>query len=386
LLQYLAHDEVLGIIAFQCALILICVSNAWLLSRTGARAAPKAFPLVSVMLPARNEEVNIRRCVASLLAQDYPEFEVFVLDDQSSDRTRAILGEMAQGESRLTVVDGLNLPAGWTGKNWACAQLAERAAGEVFLFTDADTWHQPHALRTIVTALEGERADLVSGFPRQELRTWGERLTVPFIGLVFFCLVPCALAYRLKVPALSSAIGQVLLFRRRSYQAVGGHAAVRGTITEDLALARRIRAHGYRWRLMDAAGIVSCRMYRGGREAHLGLAKNLFAAFDYRMVPYLLAWLWLAAVFLGPLALTCLGAAGQLSLAEVAPSLASLGLSVGLLLLAYHRLGLPAWLALLYPATILAMESVAFRSLWLSFRGHLAWKERALPTPHWRWI
>lgn len=386
MLQYLAHDQVSGIIAFQCALILICVSNAWLLRRTGTRPAPTALPMVSVLLPARNEELNIRRCVASLLAQDYPDFEVLVLDDQSSDRTRAILSEMAPGESRLAVFDGLNLPTGWTGKNWACAQLAERAAGELFLFTDADTWHQAHALRTMVTALEGERADLVSGFPRQELRTWGERFTVPFIGLVFFCLVPCALAYRLKVPALSSAIGQVLLFRRRSYQAAGGHAAVRGSITEDLALTRRMRAHGFRWRLVDAAGIVSCRMYRGGREAHLGLAKNLFAAFDCRLVPYLLAWLWLATVFLGPVALTCLWAAGRLSLTEVGPSLVSMGLSVGLLLLAYSRLGLPGWLALLYPATILAMESVVFRSLWLSFRGRLAWKERTLPTPHWRWI
>lgn len=386
MLQVLAHDQVLGIIAFQCVLILICVSNAWLLSRAGAHLAPRAFPRLSVLLPARNEEVNIRRCVASLLAQDYSNFEILVLDDQSTDRTRAILSEMALGESRLTVVDGSSLPAGWTGKNWACAQLVERAAGELLFFTDADTWHQPHALRAMVTALEGERADLVSGFPRQELGTWGERFTVPFIGLVFFCLVPCVLAYRLKVPALSSAIGQVLLFRRRSYEQVGGHAAVRGSITEDLVLARRVKAHGFRWRLMDAAGIVSCRMYRGGSQAHSGLAKSLFAAFDCRLVPYLFAWLWLAVVFLGPLALTCLWAAGLLSLSQVAPSLASVGLSVGLLLLAYSRLGLPGWLALLYPVTILAMESVVFRSLWLSSRGRLAWKERALLPPRWRWI
>lgn len=381
MLTYLTHDLVWHLIVFQALLILIALSNARTLRQARRHPTPARLPGVSVLVPARNEEAAIARCVASLLAQDYPDFEVLVLDDESTDRTREILGSLAASDARLRVLEGQPPEVGWLGKPWACAQLAARATGELLYFTDADTCHVPEALRAAVTALEGERADLVSGFPRQELRTWGERLIVPFFSWVTFVFTPLRLAYRVRLPALSCAVGQMLLIRRSVYETIGGHGAVRAEIAEDLALTRQVKAQGYRWRMVRAADLVSCRMYRNGREAVAGLSKNLFAAFGFRLIPYLFAWLWLALMTLAPivaLGLTALGAAPDVPLGA---TLACIGLAVILWGVSYRELGLPPYLAGLYPVSVLVMQGVAWRSLWLSLTGGLYWKGRALTRP-----
>jgi chlorobactene glucosyltransferase len=381
LLAYLTHHLAYHLIVFQAVLILIALSNARTLRQARRHPTPARFPKVSVLVPARNEEAAIARCVASLLAQDYPDFEVLVLDDESTDRTRPILQSLAASDARLRVLEGRPPEAGWLGKPWACAQLAAQATGEVLYFTDADTCHRPDALRAAVTALEGEGADLLSGFPRQELRTWGERLIVPFFSWVTFVFIPLRLAYRIKLPALSCAIGQMLLIRRTAYEATGGHGAVRAEIAEDLALTRRVKAQGYRWRMMRAVDLISCRMYRNGREAVAGLSKNLFAAFGFRLAPYLFAWLWLALMALAPvvtLGLYGLGAAPDVPLAA---TLTCIGLALLLWSVPYRALGLPLYLAGLYPVIVLVMQGVAWRSLWLSLTGRLTWKGRALTRP-----
>jgi len=383
--QYLAHDLIYHLIIFEAILVLIVLTNVRILQRAGQHIRPARFPKVSVLVPARNEEGNIERCIRSLLSQDYPDFEVLVLDDESTDRTRLILESLAGHDSRMRVLDGQPLEAGWLGKNWACAQLATQAAGELLFFTDADTFHQPEALSAVVTAMEGERADLMSGFPRQEVLTWGEKFLVPFFSWVMVCFTPLSAGYRMGFPALSCAVGQMLLFRRPVYQEIGGHHAVRSSIAEDLALARRIKALGYRWRMMQATHLISCRMYRSGREAYAGLSKNLFAAFGFRLVPYLFAWLWLMVLFLKPvydLGVYALGVPLGVPLSAV---LVCIVLALVLWLVPYRRLGLPLWPAALYPVTLLVMEVVAFRSLWLSLTGGLAWKGRSLISPRLRW-
>lgn len=382
--HYLEQDLVAHLAAFQAVLLLVVLSNVCILRRAARHGSPQSWARVSVLVPARDEEGNIARCVGSLLAQDYADLEVLVLDDQSSDGTRAVLEAMARADGRLRIIAGQALPEGWLGKAWACAQLAANAEGELLYFTDADTVHQPQALRAAVAALEGTRADLLTGFPRQIVHTWGEKLIVPFFSWACYCFVPLALAYRLGLPALSFAIGQMLLFRRAAYEAIGGHAAIRGSVVDDLALARTIKAAGYRWRVLDATALVSCRMYRSGQEAYAGLSKNLFAAAGCRVIPYLFVSLWLLVLFLYPPILLGLRADGLATGAPVALTSACIILALAVWLIPYRALRLPAWLAALYPLVVAVSALVALRSLWLTANGRLIWKGRQLKRLAWR--
>jgi len=386
MIAYFTHTLILHLIIFQLVILLIIISNILITHLARQHSYPVTFPMVSILVPARNEERNIARCVQSLLALDYPSFEVLVLDDQSSDNTRAILEKISHTHSKLKVLYGDTPPGSQVGKNWACSQLAREAQGELLFFTDADTFHQPETLKTIVTALEGEQADLLTGFPRQEMQTWGERFLVPFFAWALLCFNPLAFAYRLRLPALSSAIGQMMLFRREAYLIIGGHDGVGSSIVDDLMLARKIKSYGLRWRVIYIADLISCRMYRNSREAFNGFAKNLFAAFDSRLLPFLSIFLWLVVLFWEPLIILLFMIFGQIPHFQASNLYICIGLSIILWLLPYIYLRIPNGLALLYPVTILAIELVAFTSLRNSLIGNLSWKGRNVPKTRWKWI
>jgi chlorobactene glucosyltransferase len=386
MLAYLTRDLVWHLIIFQAAVLLVIISNVLVLRGTRRHRPSKRRPFVSILIPARNEAQNIARCIHSLLAQDYPLYEILVLDDHSSDDTRAILDKISEAEPRLRVRSGAALPPGWLGKSWACEQLAAEAQGELLLFTDADTFHQPAALPALVTALEGEQADLLTGFPRQEMRTWGERLMVPFFSWAFFSFTPLALAHRTRLPFLSGAVGQMLLFRRAAYDAVGGHASVRDQIAEDLALVRRVKSAGLRWRTTRLSDLISSRMYTGGQQSFDGFSKNYFAAFDFRILPYLFVFTWLAVMFWLPPAVLALHLFGMAPLAQPAVLAACIGLSLFLWAIPYGQLGFGLRLAVLYPLTVLLMEMVALNSIRLSLTGQIQWKGRKLGPQPWKWL
>ena len=280
-----------------------------------------------------------------------------------ADETGHILAQLAAEDSRLQIVEGDPLPPGWLGKNWACHQLAQRADGELFLFVDADTSHHPHTLQDAVAAIVAEKADLISAIPHQQVVTWAERLVVPVIPWSILSFLPLGLAHRLGTPVLSAAIGQFMLFRRTAYAQVGGHSAVRQSVVDDLSLARRIKAAGLRWRLLDGTPRVRCRMYRDAGEVFQGISRTLFAVFGNKISIHLFVWLWLAVVFLEPLVVLVLGLAG---FAVPALSLRLAGLAVGASLLlwaiAYHRFGIPHYLSLLYPVSILLAVVIAMYS------------------------
>jgi chlorobactene glucosyltransferase len=384
--SYLTHGLILGFIYFQAVVLMIVVSNLVLLRRPRRFFEPVSIPLVSVLVPARDEEATIAKCVQSLMGQDYPRFEVIVLDDQSSDATPTILQKLAATHPSIKVITGSEPPHGFVGKNWACHQLALSAAGDLLLFTDADTVFQPTALRHIVAAQQGEQADLITGYPRQVVGSWGERLLVPFFLWAVLCFIPLWLAYRLRLSALSSAVGQMMLFQRDAYQAIGGHAALGDQVVEDMALAKRIKQASRRWRVMKLTDLVSCRMYQGSRQAFDGFSKNLFAIFDYRLVIFLFVYLWLGLLFLEPLLVLCAKAFSFAPAASYVELAVCIGLSLLIWLCTYVELGFPPYLGLIYPLTMLANEVAAIRSLVLSFRGRLSWKGRLLARPKWKWL
>lgn len=245
---------------------------------------PNPAPFVSIVVPARNEALNIEACVRSLLAQDYPNFEVVVLDDNSEDETGAILAAILQeqGEKgRLRVLSGTPLPHGWAGKNWACHQLAlaSRDVTEGYLlFTDADTVHHPACLRRAVAEATRDNLALLSLFPEQEVVTPAEQLVVPLLSLQILGYLPLLAMEYHPLPDVAAANGQYLLFQRNVYFAMGGHQAIAPEIAEDVSLARLSKRWG-RIRMANGAGLVRCRMYRNGAEVIRGFRRSFSSGF-----------------------------------------------------------------------------------------------------------
>lgn len=371
-----------GLLGFEISLLAIIFSNRRILRQLGDYGWPIAWPAVSILVPARNEANNIGPCVRSLLAQRYPDFEVFVLDDHSSDKTWQILSSLAAEDGRLQLLKGQPLPDGWLGKHWACHQLARCAKGELLLFTDADTRHDPQALADAVAALQVEQADLLTSFPRQEVITWGERLVVPLIPWSISAFMPLALAYRVPWPVLAVGVGQFMLFKRRAYEVIGGYEAVKQSVVDDITLARRIKASGLRWRLVNGAQRIRCRMYQNFEQVKEGLSKNLFGVFNYHVPFFIFVWAWLAIVFIAPPLVLMLGLLG-LPLPPMAGILSAL--AIGLALLSwgavYWQFRLPLYLTFLYPLTIVLAVCLAARSLILSLTGQTTWKGRRLAKP-----
>ena len=386
MIKYLTHDLIIHLIAFQLVMLVVLLSNLAVLHRARKHAPPDELPMVSILVPARNEEENVGRCIESLLAQDYPSFEVLVLDDQSTDRTLAILRKIADSQPKLRVLTGSAPPEDQSGKNWACNQLANQAQSNLLFFTDADTVHKPKTLTELVTALMGEKADLLTGFPRQELQSWLEKVLVPFFTWASLSFIPLGLAYRVRSQALVTAVGQVMLFRRKAYLQIGGHAALGTAIVDDLLLARRIKTAGMRWRVTRLSDLISCRMYQGGWEAIQGFSKNLFAAFDFRLFSYLFVFLWLAFQSLTPLIVLISYIIGKTPNAQIGDLAVCIGLSLLLWTILCLELGFPLYLVPLYPVIILSNVVVALRSLILTLTGRLTWKDRSLAKPKWKWF
>ncbi len=377
-----------GIVGFLSAILVVSLSNLVAIHPLGGRRFGKRrnqlalqaekLPRVSVLVPTRNEERNVEACVRSLLAQEYPDFEIIVLDD-SEDRTPDIVRSLAS-ESRLHLVTGRPLTPGWIGKSWACHQLAQAATGEILLFTDADTRHHPSMLFDAVTTLLAERFDFLSAIPRQELHTWAERLVIPVLPWSLHTFFPIALIRRLRLPALSTAAGQFMLFRKAAYAVIGGHQSVRGSVVDDVSLAQQVVKACLPWSLMDGSGRISVRMYRSFKEVWNGLSKNLFAIFGYNLPFFCFVWAWLFWVAWEPPLLLVLRATRALSIpAEtVIPAALATSLCLLLWLISNLRFRIPLIQAALHPFTMLLMLFIAARSVTWHALGRGTWKGRPL--------
>lgn len=369
------------VIGFLTVTTLIEISNWFTLRHLEEFTMLPRVPRVSILVPARNEAQVIERCITSLLAQDYPDFEVLVLDDGSTDGTGEVLHRLAVGDPRLHVLEGRPLPAGWIGKHWACQQLLEKADGEYVLYVDADTWHHPSAVRNGVAGMLTWNLDLLSAIPREVVGTFGELLTVPMPVWSFFALLPMWLAFHTETPVLASAIGQYMMFRSTSLRQVGGYERVRSNAVDDLSLARLIKASKMRWRLADGTGRVSCRMYHGLRGCVRGFSKNLYAVFYHN--PLLLTFVWLVVlmVYSAPVAVLLAAAFGYaISLQGILTALGAVGLSAlqwGIIALRFRF----SWaLSLTWIIGQPICVFIAFRSMAQSLTRHTTWKDRIISS------
>ena len=241
------------------------------MAATGSNAR---LPTVSVIIPARNEEICLADCLQSLVTQCGTNFEIIVVDDQSTDRTR----EIARAFSGVRLIEAGPLSPNWTGKNNAVTTGARHARGEWFLFTDADTVHIPGSLTRALVEAQENNVEFLSYSPEQIAVTFWEMATLPVVFAELARQYPPSTVSDPASP-IAAANGQYILVRRATYEAAGGHAAVAGDILEDVALARGVKASGRKIRFRHGADAVRTRMYRNYRQLRDGWTKNLALLF-----------------------------------------------------------------------------------------------------------
>lgn len=358
-----------------CILLLSLTNILWL---RASSYGPSSTDMgkVSVLIPARNEESNIRRCLESLLHQSYNNYEIVVLDDLSTDRTWEIVSEYARRYPELLrAVKGTPLPGGWCGKTHAMQLLSQHAQGDYLLFTDADTVHTDESIAWAVTNINEHHSDFLSGYVHQEVQSFGEALIVPATYIMSTMVLPLWLIPRSSASMLSFAVGQLVMFRRRAFEAIGGYSSVSGQISEDVFVARAVKKAGFRAVFLDIRPYVRCRMYEGYQESFDGIAKNIYdffknqPAFFASVVSILIAFIVLPLVLV-PIEVYTGSPMLRFSLFSVATFLLAWSLSL------YDR-GQKWWVPLLYPLTFIHLLYMAWKSFGRVATGlGIVWKDR----------
>ncbi len=258
------------------------VVNLALIPRLRRDERPVREPLVSIIIPARDEARVIERTVRAFLAQTYPHFELIVVNDRSADATGAILRSIE--DERLVVIDGEEPGDGWLGKPWALHQGSRRAQGEILLFVDADVIYAPDTLGAAVASMEQRRPALLTLLPFFEMHGFGENASMPMLAMTCFSFLPTWLSNRTRGVALAIGGGTGNLVLRDAYEAAGGHEALKDSVVDDVGLARLIRRSGGLTVVVRADDLVALRMYHGLREVIEGFTKNAFAVFGRNYV------------------------------------------------------------------------------------------------------
>ncbi len=372
------YQQMVTLVLFGILLNLLL--NLRALRKPGSgRQLPEPAPLISVLVPARNEEANIRPCLESLCGQDYPNLEIIVLDDSSTDGTARVVEEIAARDRRVRLIEGQPLPEGWAGKPCACHQLSQQAGGSWLLFTDADTVHSPSALRTALNAALSSGAALVSGFPHQRNSSIWQKMAMPvFFYFMLVCAIPFWLVQRWPRAISTVAVGQFMFFSADEYRRIGGHESVKSRIVEDVALAREVARNRYRQIVLDLSPVVSCEMYRGVGTMWEGITRWLRSVASTSVLILGLLMVVVFLLFLAPF----LWLAHGLLLGD--PTFgwqALIVLQVALVLIARYLVGRrfsqPGVSTLLHPLGIGFALMVGFHAFYQHLTGAgVTWKER----------
>lgn len=358
----------------------IATFNLFTWRRPRPRPTPsRASPRVSILIPARNEAHRLGPTLAAALHDQPDVLELIVYDDQSTDRTAALVHEWAQRDDRVRIVSGSTLPVGWVGKPHACHRLAELARGEYLLFLDADVRLEAGAVAGLLAALDGTRHDfgVLSLVPRQEMGSFFERLVLPLLVLTYVSWLPLRLVEWGRDPRLVAANGQILFVTRGAHDRIGGFASVAAEIVDDVAFCRRAKVCGEKVSFQDGTSVARCRMYDSPRAVWRGFSKNVFEGVG-STVGLAVALALYFVCYLAPF-LVCLGAA-LVDPRWLLPSGVAVALIVILRAALVWRFRQPIEGILLHPLSLLAFFAIAGNSWLWHLRGRIEWAGRSYPS------
>lgn len=255
---------------------------------------------ISVLVPLRNEEENVKDCIKSIYNQKLENIEVICLDDNSTDRTLEILQNLKNQFQSLVIIKGTELPENWTGKNWACYQLANRTSGEYLVFIDADVRLCDEAILTAISEMKRLNVSMLSVFPSQIIKSIGEYLIVPSMNWLLLTFLPLKFVYKFSHPSFVAANGQFIAFRREDYFKIDGHFSVRDKIVEDMELARLIKKNKFRIATYLGGKLLFARMYKNFNEAFNGFSKNFFPGFRTDFLQFSMLLIFICLFFICP--------------------------------------------------------------------------------------
>jgi chlorobactene glucosyltransferase len=343
------------------------IVNLRVAPRLDPSRVPAQQPFVSIIVPARNEARSIERSVRAFLAQDYPNFELIVVNDRSSDATGEVL--RAIRDPRLIVIDGQESPPGWLGKPWALEQGRIRARGDILLIVDADLVYAPAALRSAVEYLERIDVGMIALLPHFEMGTFAEQLAMPMLAVFVFTTAPLWLSNRSKAVRLALGGGAGNLIRRNVIESIGGFTPLREAVVDDVALAHLARSHGYTTRTVRADDLLTVRMYDGARAIVDGFTKNAFAAVGRSYVAAALLLILIVILHLLPYGVALTGDWAAISIVIVI-----IAIRVMLFRSVRYRLDNAIFL---HPLMVSFWAWIMLRSIWITgVRKQIRWRGR----------
>jgi glycosyltransferase involved in cell wall biosynthesis len=287
--------EILSWMIIGFAAIQLIVAFVNVVSQPRFHKKSDADDLVSVLIPARNEEQNISNLLTDLQHQTYKNLEILVFDDQSTDRTAELVSDMAKYDNRIRLITSTGLPESWLGKNYACHSLAQQASGKYLLFLDADVRAEQLLISRTIRYSKKRKMKLLSIFPTQKMHSMGEKAVVPIMNYILLTLLPLVLVLRSKFSSLAAANGQFMLFEAKAYKKLNPHELLKAEKVEDIKIAQLFKKQHLKVACVSNNNDVSCRMYTNYNESIEGFSKNIVMFFGNS---YLLAFaFWLVTTF-----------------------------------------------------------------------------------------
>ncbi|MGV8962533.1 MAG: glycosyltransferase [Candidatus Saccharimonadaceae bacterium] len=283
--------EYVAFIVIVFTVIQLAVAMVNVIFRQKMKQTTNSNILVSVLIPARNEEHNIRNILHDLLEQEYNNIEVLVFDDQSTDRTAEIVTTFSQRDARIKLISSDGLPSDWLGKNFACHSLSLHARGKYFLFVDADVRIKKNVIGQTIYFAEKHKLNLVSVFPKQIMNTWSEHATVPIMNYILLTLLPLILVRKTSLASLAAANGQYMFFTAADYTNTLPHEVMKDEKVEDIKIARYYKQQRLNVACLASETDVKCRMYKSFAESLNGFSKNVTTFFGNSTLLAVLFWL-----------------------------------------------------------------------------------------------